>query len=125
MSVAVGLEGLQERIDEYGPVGMIVSVGDDARPHVVSARIALDNGVLVADVGSTTATNATRNAAVSLVWPARPGDVYCLIVDGTASVDDSSGTRRLAVEPVRGVLHRIAGAPDDNPSCVTVLDRRA
>ena len=124
MSVAVGLEELHERVMEYGPVGLVVSVGDDARPHVVSAEIELDASELVAEVGSTTAKNATARQAVSLVWAARPGDIYCLIVDGSASVDTSGSTARMAVAPVRAVLHRIAGAPEENPSCVTVLDRR-
>jgi hypothetical protein len=31
----------------------------------------------------------------------------------------------VAVTPVRAVLHRVAGAPAELPSCVTVVDRRA
>lgn len=118
--MTVDLEKLHERVAEYGPVAFLVTVGGDDRPHVVSVPVELDGAAVVAGAGSTTSANAGAHPSVSLVWPAAPGGDYCLIVDGPARVGDG----RLVVDPVRAVLHRIAGAPADLPSCVTILDRR-
>ena len=120
MSVAVELERLQERIDEYGAVAFVVTVGDDGRPHVVSSAVTFSDDAVTAGSGRTTSTNAGQHPDVTLVWPQRPGDDYCLIVDGIATVGDGS----ISVAPVRAVLHRVAGAPEEKPSCVTVLDQR-
>lgn len=119
MSVRVELDELRERVAEYGSVAYLVTVGEDGRPHVVSVKVGLDGDALAAPAGRTTTANARARPDVTLLWPSR-GD-YALIVDGTARVDDE----RVLVEPLRAVLHRVASAPDDVPSCVTVLDRRA
>ena len=120
MSVPVDLADLREQVTEHGPVGFLVTVGDDGAPHVVSASVALDGDVLRAGCGRTTGANATRSPSVTVLWPAAPGAEYCLLVDGTAAVADGE----IAVTPVRAVLHRVADAPGDGPSCVTVVDRR-
>lgn len=125
VSVAVELEDLAARLAEYGPVAFVVTVGDDARPHVVSAEVRLVDGALVADVGKTTAANVERHASATALWPALDGGEYCLIVDGMASAGGAQSERRVAIDPTRAVLHRVAGAPDSVPSCVTVLDRRS
>jgi hypothetical protein len=117
MSVPVELGELQQRLEEYGPFAFLVTVGDEGRPHVVSVSVALDGGVLNAGAGRTTSGNIAANPTVSLVWPARPGDDYCLIVDGAAEVAGETA----AVDPTRAVLHRVAGAAGDGPSCITVL----
>ena len=124
MTVAVELDDLRRRIDEFGDVALIVTVGADYRPHVVSTRILFDGSRLRAAVGNTTGANATDREAVTLVWPAAEHGDYCLIVDGRGVVEAASGNRQLVVSPLRGVLHRVAGAPESQPSCVTVLDHR-
>lgn len=84
---------------------------------MVSVSVALDDGVLTAGAGRTTSTNIAAHPNVSLVWAAAPGASYCLIVDGAASVVDEV----VRVEPSRAVLHRLAGAAGEGPSCITVL----
>lgn len=135
MSTAVDLGELAERIAEHGPVAFLVTVGDGG-PHVVSAPAALSEGVLVVEAGRTTAANAARHRRVTALWapvPARPD--YCLLVDGEAEVVDvvgvateavAAGTdrRQLRITPDRAVLHRMADAPGQGPSCITVIDRR-
>jgi hypothetical protein len=116
MSVPVELGELEDRLEEYGPIAFLVTVGG-GRPHIVSVSVALDGGVLSAGAGRTTSANIAANPTVSLVWAARPGSDYCLIVDGAASVVGDA----VEVEPTRAVLHRLAGAPGDGPSCITVL----
>lgn len=125
VTVAVDLEGLWEQVRRYGPVAFVVTVGDDGRPHVVSARIEVAGDALAGPVGKTTATNAARSGVATLVWPAPPGVDYALIVDGTAGLHDGTDGQQVAVAPVRAVLHRVAGVPADLPSCITVVDRRA
>ena len=120
MSVPVDLADLRDRVTEHGPVAFVVTVGDDGAPHVVSASVALDGDVLRAGCGRTTGANASRSPSITVLWPALPGAEYCLLVDGTAAVADGE----IAVTPVRAVLHRVADAPGDGPSCVTVVDRR-
>jgi hypothetical protein len=125
VTVAVDLERLWEQVRAYGPAGFVVTVGDDGRPHVVSAHIEVAGGELAGTVGKTTAANVARSGSATLLWPAPPGGEYSLIVDGTAAVRDDPAGRQVAVTPVRAVLHRVAGAPAELPSCVTVVDRRA
>lgn len=116
------LADLQAKIDEFGPAAFVTTVGDDGKPHVVSARVSFADGEVAAEVGKTTAANVGRGSTVTLLWPAPDGGAYCLIVDGAGSI--GAGAASLTVEPVRAVLHRLASAPDAGPSCVTVLDRR-
>jgi hypothetical protein len=122
VSVAVELADLRDRVAEHGPVAFLVTVGDDGSPHAVSTRVEMPDDAVVAACGRTTAANAGRRPDVTLLWPARPGADYCLIVDGTATVDADAG--RLTLQPVRAVLHRMADAGDGGPSCVTVVDQR-
>lgn len=121
MAVAVDFAELARRVAEYGPVALVVTAGGGG-PHVVSAAVATEDEALVADVGATTAANAERTGVATLVWPAPAGATHVLIVDGAASV--RAGDQQLVVAPVRAVLHRLANAPADLPSCITVLDRR-
>lgn len=124
MSISVDLSELAARIDEHGPVGFVVTVGEGG-PHVVSARVSLDaDGKLVAGAGNTTSANAAARPAVTVMWPAAPARAaYCLLVDGIATVVEGPD-RALHIAPSRAVLHRVAGAPGDGPSCITVLDHR-
>lgn len=116
----VDLGDLRGRVTEHGPVAFLVTVGDDGAPHVVSASVALDGDVLRAGCGRTTGANAQRSPSVTVLWPAPLGAEHCLLVDGTASVGDGE----IAVTPVRAVLHRVADAPGDGPTCITIVDRR-
>ena len=124
MSVPVELDELRARVEEYGPVAFLTTVGN-ARPHIVSVEVGWADGALRAQVGTTTGTNAHTHPAVSLLWAASPGGEYALIVDGHATVEAASdgGPGILILRPERAVLHRLAGAPGDGPNCVTVLSR--
>jgi hypothetical protein len=121
VSVPTALNDLRERVAEFGPVAFLLTVGDDRRPHIVSVHIAWEDGDLVAGAGRTTATNATHQPAVSLLWSAvGPGD-YGLIVDGTAEVQPQDGESVVRITPSRAVLHRLANAGRDGPTCITLL----
>ena len=121
MSIPVALAALAERIEEYGNVAYLVTVGDNASPHVVSVRVAWDGDRLVVGAGRRTAANVQERPDVTLLWPARPGSGYSLIVDGGATVTERDGEAALAIGPTAAVLHRTPEGDPSQPSCVTVL----
>ena len=118
MSAPLDTASLPERMDEYGPIAHLVTVGADGAPHVVAVRVEQREGDLVVGAGRHTAANAADRPAVTLLWPAPAGRQYSLIVDGTAR---PSGEAHLAVTPTRAVLHRTPEGDPSEPSCITVL----
>jgi hypothetical protein len=120
MSVPVLLGELAERIEEYGPSAHLVTVNDNGTPHVTSANVGWEGDELRVGAGKRTGGNAASRPGLTLLWAARPGQDYSLIVDGEARVVD--GGDALLVRPGRAVLHRVANADASLPSCVTVLD---
>lgn len=86
----------------------LLTIGDDARPHVVAVSPTLvDGALLVSDLGRRTRTNVAARPPVTLVWPPADPNDYSLIVDGVGSVRNDE----LAVAPTRAVLHRPAPPP--------------
>ncbi len=61
---------------------------------------------------------------MSLVWQPPNGGEYQLILDGIADhvdvVEDGGGVATISIVVTRGILHRLAGLPDDGPSCVAL-----
>jgi len=62
------------------------------------------------------AANIGIHPQVTVLWPERHEDAYRLIVDGDATVTGDTVT----ITPTFAVLHRIAGAPGDGPTCLPV-----
>jgi hypothetical protein len=117
MSIPVPLLRLRAAIEERRGAAYLLTVSDDASPHAVHTPVRWDGEVLVAEAGKRSAANAAARPAVSLLFPVRTPDDYSLIVDGTATVTSRDGARRVAVAPVRAVLHRPAAAPDPTAAC--------
>lgn len=111
MSRPVALDELTERIDELGPLAFLLTT-DGTSPHVVSVLVEPDGAVLSLSAGSTSRANVGTTRRATLLWPGAGN--YCLIVDGDTEVN--GGTLRL--HPTRAVLHRLATAPTDLPSCI-------
>lgn len=119
MSVPVELSALRDAIAEHGRVAYLLTVNDDATPHVVSVEVVVDGDVLVVGTGRRTRANLERATRVTLLWPSGPDPAYSLIVDATtASLADDASTAALA--PTAAVLHRVAGAAGEGPNCVPV-----
>jgi len=119
VSVAVDLRALGERLDEYGPRAYLLTVTDGRRPHAVSVTVRLDGDRLITSVGRRTATNLVERPDATFLWsPVGPEGEYSLIVDGTAVAPVDEGA--IAVAPTRAVLHRVAGADGDAPTCIPV-----
>lgn len=123
VSIDVALTALTTRIQEFGPVAYLVSIGVEGLPHVVSVRVGLEGIDLVCGAGRQTLANLERRADVTLLWPAPPGDGYCLIVDGKAHPRPDSEEPSVGIEPTAAVLHRTPEGDPSAPSCITVLPR--
>ena len=121
VSVPVALDALRERVAEFGAAAYLVTVGENARPHVVSVSVEWAHGRLVAGAGRTTSANVAGRPAASLLWPPLADAGYCLIVDGAAEIQAHGDSGVVVIEPSRAVLHRLVDATGDGPSCVTVL----
>ena len=115
MSVAVSLEELARRVEEFGSLAFLVTT-DGANPHVVSVAVSFDGTTFSVPAGRSSHRNIEASATATLLWPGRDGGPYSLIVDGDASNQGDTAQLR----PTTAVLHRLAGAPDDLPSCVRI-----
>jgi hypothetical protein len=116
MSVSVALDALQAQVDEFGNHPYVITVNAAGRAHVVSVCARLDGGTVIVSAGRTSRANVDSNATVTVLWPATPGGPYSLIVDGEGKVDIDA--EEIAITPTRAVLHRVADASADLPSCV-------
>jgi Pyridoxamine 5'-phosphate oxidase len=104
MSIEVTLPQLAETLTRYR-FAYLVTVGNDARAHVVAVSTTLANDtLLVTDPGRRTRVNLAAHPSVTLVWPPTNPSEYSLIVDGVGSMRDDE----LAVALTRAVLHRPA-----------------
>ena len=125
MSVPIALAALVERVDDFGEVAYLMTVGGAGLPHVVAVGARWDDGELVVGAGRQTMMNVSARPDVTLLWPAAPGGPYCLIVDGTARVraEPTEESETLAITPAAAVLHRTPEGDPSAPSCMTVLSR--
>jgi hypothetical protein len=123
VSVAVELDALRARVDEFGAHAYLVTVGEDRLPHVVSVVVTCGEGEeadrLLMRGGRRTGANLAASPAATLLWPPAPGGAYSLIVDGTGEVSPTD-EGAVAVRPSAAILHRVAGAPGEGPSCLPV-----
>jgi hypothetical protein len=123
MSVAVSLDALHARVDEFGAAAYLVTVGGSGAPHIASVTVSWSGDRLVMGAGRTSARNVAAGDTVTLLWPpSAPDGPYSLLVDGGAEVlppadDDDT---RVAVSPATAVLHRTAQADPSGPRCVAV-----
>ena len=119
MSVRVELDGLWERIGAFGERAYLVTVTPEATPHVVSVVVDRVGDHLAVGAGRRTRANLGANPALTLLWPPAADPTYSLVVDATF-VADLDGGERVALEPTSAVLHKVAGADGDGPTCAPV-----
>jgi hypothetical protein len=105
VSIAVELDALRGRIDEYPTDPYLLTVGDDHRSHSVAVGWRWDGDELVVPAGRSTQSNATARPLVALLWPPPERGGFSLIVEATAT-HVADGALHLA--PTRAVLHRPA-----------------
>ena len=116
MSEPVDLDALEATATALGPAALLATVTDASTPHVVSTLVRWADGRIETGAGRRTAANIAIHPRVTLLWPERHGDAYRLNVDGDATVTGETVT----VTPTFAVLHRIAGAAGDGPTCLPV-----
>ena len=115
MSVAVDIAALSERLAEYGERAYLVTVGDDGSPHVVSVEVAARRGAPRGPGRQPHRRQPQRpSRGHAPVAPTADG-VYSLLVDATATPPVAAGACTL--RPDAAVLHRVAGAAGDGPTC--------
>ncbi len=117
MSQPVDLAVLRDAITEFGPTAYLVTVNDDGTAHIVSVVLRYDGGRPVLGAGRTTRANIERHPQVTLLWPPGPDPAYSLIVDATVVAVDGEDA---ILEPQAAILHRVAGASGDGPTCLPV-----
>ena len=92
MSVKVELGELAGTLADFD-VAYLVTVSDEGRAHVLSVFAdPTADGLVVEGVGRHTQANAVVHPDVTLVFPPREAGGYTLLVDGRASVDDTTVT---------------------------------
>ncbi|MGZ4707861.1 MAG: pyridoxamine 5'-phosphate oxidase family protein [Acidimicrobiales bacterium] len=119
MSIPVEIAEVEERIAEYGAQAFLVTVTDDSAPHVVSVVVAVEADRLAMGAGNRTRANLERSPTATVLWPPPSGGAYSLIVDATHD-PEASDDEAIALRVVSAVLHRMAGAPGEGPSCLPV-----
>jgi hypothetical protein len=114
MSVPVAFDELARRLEEFGSHPFLVTTGADGRAHVVSVAVQFDGERFSVRAGRTSRANLEAHDTVTLLWPGTGGP-YALLVDGAAELGDAEA---VTVTATSAVLHRLAGASDELPSCV-------
>jgi hypothetical protein len=113
VSVPVDLAALRSTAAALGDEALLVTVTEGATPHVVSVVVRWVDGRITGGAGRRTASNVAAHPTASIVWPTPADGAYRLIVDGDATVAGDTVT----VTPTFAVLHRVAGADGDGPTC--------
>ena len=131
MTIPVELAALQERMEEYGQRGYLLTVGPDGRPHSVGIGVRWADNLLATAPGNATVANAAARPLVALLFPPSEPGGYSLIVDAevVAAVGSGQGDNSVTLRPTKAVLHRPAedlapgGAlrPGCTSDCVSVL----
>ena len=114
---------VRPHIERFGRRATVVTVGDTAAPHVVSALVELTGDGVALRLGPRTRANLAARPRVTLTWLPPDGGDYQLILDGMADgfgpVDDA-GVGEVSVRIDQGILHLLAGVSDGQPSCVSL-----
>ncbi len=108
MSIPVDVAQLGDELERFGPSAYVLTVRDDATPHVAHVTFSLVDGELRCPASRTAARNVADRPIMSVLWPPYEDGGYSMIIDGEARTDGDE----LVVRPTSGVLHRPAPAPD-------------
>jgi hypothetical protein len=121
VSLAVSPEAVCQKILELGPAAYLFTVTGEGQSHVVSVSVRGEGGRLSMRVGRRSSGNLVARPTLTLLWPARPGDEYSLLVDGhvVAAPDPAGGL--VEVQPTSAVWHRAADGT--GPTCLPIDDR--
>jgi hypothetical protein len=121
MSIPVAVDQIAAELERFGHSAYVLTVRDDATPHVAHVTFALVDGVLRCPASRTAARNVADRPTMSVLWPPYESGGYSMIVDGEAHSDGDE----LVVVPTNGVLHRPApagGSAEDTDGAACASD---
>ena len=117
MSIPVTDNDVPARLEEYGSVAFLVTVGVDGSAKVVHVPVVWDASASAfrCTPGGGTLRNLTKPGPVTLVFPPPADGAHSMLVDGIGRV---AGGEVAEVGCIEGVLHRPApAAPGDQADC--------
>lgn len=109
MSIPVAIDALEAKTQEYD-YAYLLTVNDDHTPKIVAVRPEWSGAAMQIAEGGRSARNSSARSTVTISYPPIDPTGYTLIIDGTATVDDSGDTTIISVAPTGAVLHRPAPA---------------
>lgn len=107
MSIPVDISRLAEALADRG-AGHLLTASADGRVKAVTVEPTLADGMLRCPPSRGTAANLAHNPAATLLFPPREERGHTLLVDGTATADESG----IVFTPQAAVLHRPASHAD-------------
>lgn len=119
MSIPVEPGDIGKQMEQFGNAAYVLTVRDDATPHIAHLAMRLDGEVLRCGASRSAAANVAQRPTISVLWPPYEPGGYSMIVDAVASTFDGADGLELELQPTSGVLHRPAtpATPANNPNC--------
>ena len=119
MSIPVEPADIGKQMEQFGTAAYVLTVRDDATPHIAHLDMRLDGDVLRCGASRSAAANVEQRPTISLLWPPFEPGGYSMIVDAEARTVDGDEGLELELRPTSGVLHRPAtpATPATNPNC--------
>ena len=108
MSIPVAPADIGLQMESFGAEAYLVTVRDDATPHVAHLVMRLDGEVLRCAASRSAAANVAERPNISVLWPPHEPGGYSMIVDAVARKINAEDGEELELRPTSGVLHRPA-----------------
>ena len=119
MSIPVEPADIGSQMEQFGTAAYVLTVRDDATPHIAHLDMRLDGEVLRCGASRSAAANVAQRSTISVLWPPFEPGGYSMIVDAVARAVEGADGLELELRPTSGVLHRPAtpAGPVGNPNC--------
>ena len=117
MSIRVDLENLEDALSEYGMNPYLITIDNEAHPHITHVTLSRDSLGFVCGIGKKTSANVLERPSVALLWPPMKQDSHSLIVDGVMEVIDTQEGPHGRIAPKAAILHRPAVKKDTDQNC--------
>ena len=108
MSIPVEIENLEDALSEYGMNPYLITIDNEAHPHITHVTLSRDSLGFVCGIGKKTSANVLERPSVALLWPPMKQDSHSLIVDGVMEVIDTQEGPQGRIAPKAAILHRPA-----------------
>ena len=117
MSIPVEIENLEAALSEYGMNPYLITIDNEAHPHITHVTLSRDSLGFVCGIGKKTSANVLERPSVALLWPPMKQDSHSLIVDGVMEVIDTQEGPQGRITPKAAILHRPAVKKDTDQNC--------